>query len=232
MTGPPWLAAVLAAVMILTAACSASRLVVARRRALATEADADALHAVMGTAMAGMLLPQLNLLPATAWAVIFAVAAAWFAGRALRAPGASKPGRPGCFPVPHLIECVAMLYMLLWAHGAQHGTGMAMPGMGASPGSSSDFPAFAVVLTLFMIGYIMWTTDQLASLARTRATPAGRGRALEYESLATDPGAGQTADASGSPGGPGTSRTGHEDPAGRCSPPGSPRRARSPWASP
>ena len=97
MTGPPWLAAVLAAVMILTAACSASRLVVARRRALATEADADALHAVMGTAMAGMLLPQLNLLPATAWAVIFAVAAAWFAGRALRAPGASKPGRPGCF---------------------------------------------------------------------------------------------------------------------------------------
>ena len=40
---------------------------------------------------------------------------------------------------------------------------MAMPGMSAS--LAADFPALAVVLALFMTGYIIWTTDRLATLA-------------------------------------------------------------------
>ena len=35
-----------------------------------------------------------------------------------------------------------------------------MPGMGASAGPAG-FPALAVVLALFMLGYIVWTTDRL-----------------------------------------------------------------------
>jgi hypothetical protein len=58
MPGPPWLAGAFAAVMILVAGYSASRLVASRLRGLATETDVDGLHAVMGTAMAGMLLPS------------------------------------------------------------------------------------------------------------------------------------------------------------------------------
>ena len=59
MAGPSWLAGIFAAVMILTGAYSTSRLAVCRLRGRATEFDTDALHAVMGAAMAGMLVPRL-----------------------------------------------------------------------------------------------------------------------------------------------------------------------------
>jgi hypothetical protein len=160
--------------MILTAAYSAGRLAVSRLRGRATEFDADALHAFMGAAMAGMLVPRLNVLPAGAWVAVFGIGAAWFGWHAVRARGPRTSGHsPGRFPVPHLIECVAMLYMLLPLHGSRptHGTGMAMAGMGASAAPAGGFPALAVVLALFMVGYIVWTTDRLASLARARATP-------------------------------------------------------------
>jgi Domain of unknown function (DUF5134) len=175
MAGPSWLADAFAAVMILIAAYSVSRLAVSRLRGRATEFDADALHAVMGAAMAGMLLPRLNVLPGRVWAAVFGAGAAWFGWHALRGrrPGAS--GRSRCrFPVPHLIECIAMLYMLLPVHGswpAPAGPGTAMPGMGSSAGAAGVFPGPAVVLVLLMAGCIIWTTDRLASLAR--ATPAG-----------------------------------------------------------
>ena len=55
---------------------------------------------------------------------------------------------------------------------------MAMPGM-SGPAEAGN-PALALVLALFMAGYILWTTDQLASLSKAqgrRTRPqAGRGR--------------------------------------------------------
>ena len=84
MAGPSWLADAFAAVMILIAAYSVSRLAVSRLRGRATEFDADALHAVMGAAMAGMLLPRLNVLPGSVWAAVFGAGAAWFGWHALR----------------------------------------------------------------------------------------------------------------------------------------------------
>jgi Domain of unknown function (DUF5134) len=178
MAGPPVLAGTFAAVMIVTAAYSASRLVLSRLRGRVTELDADALHAVMGTAMAGMLVPRLNVAPRSVWLAIFGIGAAWFGWHAIRAGGRGIPGRPaGRFPVPHLIECVAMLYMLLLVHGpgpARGGSGMAMAGMGASASAVGGFPALAVVLALFMLGYIVWTTDRLTALARA-AAPASAG---------------------------------------------------------
>jgi Domain of unknown function (DUF5134) len=175
MSGPSWLAGSFAAVMILTAAYSAGRLAISRLRGQATEFDADALHAVMGAAMAGMLVPRLNVLPDGAWVAVFGIGAAWFGWHSVRARGLRTSSHsPGRLPVPHLIECVAMLYMLLPLHGSRpaHGeTGMAMAGMGASAAPAGRFPALAVVLALFMVGYIVWTTDRLASLARARAAP-------------------------------------------------------------
>ncbi len=175
MSGPLWLAGAFAAVMILTAAYSAA-LAFSRLRGRATEFDADALHAVMGAAMAGMLVPRLNMLPDGAWMAVFSIGAAWFGWHAVRARGARiSSGSLGRFPVPHLIECVAMLYMLLPLHGsrpAHGGAGMAMAGMAASAAPAGSFPALAVVLALFMLGYIVWTTDRLAALARARTTPA------------------------------------------------------------
>ena len=217
MAGPSWLAGVFAAIMILTAAYSASRPAVSHLRGRATEFDADALHVVMGTAMAGMLVPRLNLLPDSAWVVVFAVAAAWFGWCAMRARSLGDSGRSGCrYPVPHLIECVAMLYMLLPAHSgrpAHGGAGMAMPGMGASAGPAGSFPALAVVLALSMLGFIVWSTDRLTSLARTQTTAAHGGNS-DHQSSAVIQAAAPSHDDAGAPSTQGTATARQLDQAG------------------
>ena len=219
MTGPSWLAGIFAAVMILTAAYSASRLAVSRLRGRATELDADALHAGMGAAMAGMLVPRLSVLPGSAWAAVFAIAAVWFGWRAVRARGPGAPsGSLSRFPVPHLIECAAMLYMLLPVHSprpAHGGTGMAMPGMGTSAGPAGSFPALAVVLALVMLGYIVWTTDRLTSLARAKTTTAGPARNSGRRSPAAAPAAAHPPGAGGAPSTPVHAGARQEDEAGR-----------------
>jgi hypothetical protein len=189
MAGPSWITGTLAAVMVLTAAYSASRLAASRRRGLATEADTDRLHVFMGTAMAGMLMPQLTLLPGRAWALVFGAGAAWFGACALRSRTLATVSWRCRYPVPHLIECIAMLYMLLAVPAAQDGAGTAMPGMGVSPGAPAAFPALAVVLALFLLGYVLWTGDQLTSLARARATMAAPARIPEHRALVTVPAA-------------------------------------------
>ena len=215
MAAPSWLTGAFAAVMILAAGYSASRLVVSRRRGLATEADADGLHTVMGAAMAGMLVPSLNLLPALAWMVVFGAGAAWFGACAAWTRSQTRFSWQCRYPVPHLIECIAMLYMLLAARGAQHGTGMAMPGMTTSPGGPAGFPALAVVLALFMLGYVMWTTDQLAALARTRPTTPGNPGATQHPALAAAPSGGHAASTAGRAGAPGTASAAEQGPGGQ-----------------
>ena len=179
MAGPSWLAGTFAAVMIVIAAYSASRLVFSRLRGRATEYDADALHVVMGGAMAGMLVPPLNVLRDSVWAMLFAIAAAWFGWHAIRRQGLGTSAACRCrYPVPHLIECAAMLYMLLPLHGSRPGhaaPAMAMAGMGSSASPAGSFAALAAVLALFMLGYLVWTTDRLTTLARARTTAANPG---------------------------------------------------------
>ncbi len=179
MPGPSWLAAGFAAVMIATGSYCAARLAASWLWRRATEVDADAVHTVMGVAMAGMFLPRLSPLPASVWEAVFGVAAAWFAVQAIRRLRAStSAGGWRCsHPVPHLVESAAMIYMFAavpgsWSGGP--GQGMAMPGMsGGHSGARGSLLALAVVLALFMVGYVLWTADQLTSLAR--ATAGARG---------------------------------------------------------
>jgi hypothetical protein len=217
MAGPSWLAVAFAAVMIIIAAYSAGRLVAVYRHGLAIEADTDGLHALMGTAMAGMLAPQLSLLPSRAWAVVFGAGAAWFAACAFRARRPSRFSWRCRFPVPHLIECAAMLYMLLSVPGARHGPDMTMPGMGTSSGAPAAFPALAVILALFLVGYILWTTDHLAALARAKSQPAWPATARQPRALVTVPAASRPGHAPGTPSAPASSDAGpgDEDPAPR-----------------
>jgi hypothetical protein len=178
VAGPSWLAGSLAAVMIVTAAYCAARLAISRRWQRETAFDADGLHVAMGTAMAGMLVPRLSPLPATMWEALFAGAAGWFAWQAIRVRGGHPPGRSRSpHPVPHLVECAAMLYMLLAVPGSRPagpGTGTPMAGMGGSPGTGVSFPALALVLALFMVGYVVWAADQLTSLTRIAAAGIGQ----------------------------------------------------------
>lgn len=176
MAAPSWLAATLAAVMIATAIYCAGRLAAARVWRRSTEVDTDAVHVVMGAAMAGMLLPGLSPLPGTAWEAMFGAAAAWFAYQALRSRlGPNAASRWRCsHPVPHLVETAAMIYMLAALPGSWPGwpgQAMAMPGMAnGHPAAGGSLTAVAVILALFMIGYVLWTADQLTALIRAPVT--------------------------------------------------------------
>jgi hypothetical protein len=170
MIGPEWLAVVLAALMLLIAASCMVRLVIWKTRGRETEADADGLHVLMGVAMAGMFEPRLSLVPGGAWRAVFAAAAAWFLWRALRGRSRRAGDWLCAHPAPHAAECAVMFYMLMPGSAAGRLAGGAMAGMGGSgPGSN---PAIALVLALFTLGYVFWTTDRLAALSRTAAAAA------------------------------------------------------------
>ncbi len=178
MIGPAWLAALLAAVMLLVAAGSVARLALWRVRGRAAEPEADVLHVLMGVAMAGMFEPGISPVPGTAWLALFAAGAAWFAWQAVRTRGEKnsaggwrpEPGSWRCaHPAPHSVESAAMVYMLVPVGGAGHVPAMAMRGM-AGAGAN---PAVALVLALFMLGYVVWTADRLTSHSWASTAPAG-----------------------------------------------------------
>jgi hypothetical protein len=169
MTGPGWLAYGFAALMLVVAGCCAVRLSLWTLRGRDTELDADAVHVVMGVAMAGMFEPRLRLLDDRVWLGLFAAAAAWFSWQAIRSRGRVRVGRLCCaHPAPHAAECAVMLYML--RPGTPAGPGAAMPGMSGAAASAAGNPALAVVLAVFMLGYVMWTTDRLAAQSRARVS--------------------------------------------------------------
>ena len=120
MTGPSWLAGILAVIMIATAGYCASRLIIARAHRRKDERDVNLVHTVMGVAMAGMLVSWLNPLPDGVWAVMFAVGTGWFGwrawrGRRDRTDVSDSDQSPHRHHVPHLVMCGAMVYMLLAA---------------------------------------------------------------------------------------------------------------------
>ncbi len=98
MTGPPWLAGALAALMILVAAAAAARLCWWRLHGRPADADADALHVLMGIAMAGMFEPGIGPVPAIAWQFVFAVAATWFTWQAARRRARQRYPDPAVAP--------------------------------------------------------------------------------------------------------------------------------------
>src|SRR5271167_4437658 len=84
---PAWILDIFAAVMLVVAAVSATRLVAARPwpgGPGVALADIDIAHLLMAIAMAGMLVASLQTLPNGAWEVIFGLMTAWFAYRVLR----------------------------------------------------------------------------------------------------------------------------------------------------
>jgi Domain of unknown function (DUF5134) len=186
---PSWLADVLVVVVLAVALFSAARLVVARRSGVAGtgEVDADAIHVLMGIAMAGMLVPGLTTLPAGVWEVVFGIGAVWFAGRSVqvRRPGlagfagwSKRLGRVQCceYPVPHLIDCAAMVYMF-WAVGSMGGSGAATAMGGMGGGAGVRLPVVALVLALCISGYVVWLGDRIQQFAPARSVavsaPAG-----------------------------------------------------------
>jgi hypothetical protein len=158
--------------MIITAAYCVSRLVISRRQHRPTDHQVDAVHVLMGVAMAGMLVPRLRIFWAGGWEIVFGAAAAWFTWQAIRGLRSQDAiGRGQRHHLQHALACIAMLYMFLAAASASKAVaaGSAMSGMAGGP---AHFPTLALILAFALLGYVVWTTDRLPSLAPVAAFAA------------------------------------------------------------
>src|SRR6267378_6207707 len=179
MGGPAWLTAIFAAASLAVAVYCAGRLVVARRGHRPTELDTDGAHVVMGVAMAGMFVSGLRILPSAIWEVVFAAAAVWFGYHMLQARRGAQPSPwRSSHPLPHLVECAAMVFMflILPASAAVEATsGGVTISMTAT---ESRFSFLTLPLALFLFGYVVWLGDRAALHAPAlalAAAPAGGG---------------------------------------------------------
>jgi hypothetical protein len=177
MTGPGWLGWLFAVVMLGTAAYCAGRLAVAWRSRRPTGYAVDLTHILMGSAMAGMLVPGLGFAPAGLWQATFAATGCWFAAQAARGltrgrrvaaqgwPGAA--GHTPTGPFVHLLACGAMLVML--AAPATGGRSVAMAA-GRTAAAGGPLPVLAILCAVGLLASVVLATDRLTVLA---PVPAG-----------------------------------------------------------
>ena len=189
MASPAWLTAIFAAASLAVAVYCAGRLVVARRGHRPTELDTDGAHVIMGVAMAGMLVSGLRTLPSAIWEVVFAAAAVWFGYRMLQARrGAQSSPWRSSHPLPHLVECAAMVFMflILPASAAVEGTARGM----TMTATESRFSFLTLPLALFLFGYVVWLGDRVTLHAPALAlatAPASAGPRPGYGSGSGSP---------------------------------------------
>jgi Domain of unknown function (DUF5134) len=189
MASPAWLTAIFAAASLAVAVYCAGRLVVARRGHRPTELDTDGAHVIMGVAMAGMLVSGLRTLPSTIWEVVFAAAAMWFGYRMLQARrGAQSSPWRSSHPLPHLVECAAMVFMFLIlpaaAGAATSSVSMTMTA------TESRFSFLTLPLAVYLFGYVVWLGDRVTLHAAAPAlatAPASAGPRLGYGSGSPGP---------------------------------------------
>ncbi len=174
MTASAWLSAVFVALMLAVAGFCAGRMVVARQTGRPTELDSDITHVLMGLAMAGMLASAVRIGTPVLWIVLFGGGATWFGGQALRARGGASPNAWRCSqPIPHLLKCVAMLYMILTVQAVR----AARPSIGASAGlamgtGAARLSIVSLVLAGLMIGYVVLLADRLTRVTLATDTNA------------------------------------------------------------
>jgi hypothetical protein len=176
MGSPAWLTAIFAAASLAVAVYCAGRLGVARRWHRPTELDTDGAHVVMGVAMAGMLVSGLRTLPSAIWEVVFAAGTAWFGYRMLQARRGAQPSPwRSSHPLPHLVECAAMVFMflILPASAAITATsgGMSM----TMTATESRFSFLTLPLALFLFGYVVWLGDRVTLHVPALALAASTG---------------------------------------------------------
>ena len=189
MASPAWLTAIFAAASLAVAVYCAGRLVVARRGHRPTELDTDGAHVIMGVAMAGMLVSGLRTLPSAIWEVVFAAAAVWFGYRMLQARrGAQSSPWRSSHPLPHLVECAAMVFMFLILPAA---AGAATSGMSMTmTATESRFSFLTLPLAVYLFGYVVWLGDRVTLHAPALAlatAPASAGPRPGYGSGSPSP---------------------------------------------
>jgi hypothetical protein len=171
MTQQPWLAGTFAVIMIATAAYCLTRLAMSVRQRRPTDRPVDAMHVLMGVAMAGMLVPRLRVVPAPGWEALFAAGAALFLWRMAR-----TAGRPG-HDIQHLLGCGTMVYMLAAMTGTAAGPGTAAGIASATAARAMSGVAgasgFGLVLAVALLGCVVWSADRISTLAPVAVLAGG-----------------------------------------------------------
>lgn len=128
--------------------------------------------------MAAMLVRPLARDPRIALAVAFAVAAAWFGLRAVRALVRSDGGAAVRSSVQQFATSLCMAFMLAVGTGApsvvrELRPGATMAGMGPGAIAVVSLPLTALLFAMVLLGYVAWDLGELTSLATTlRREPA------------------------------------------------------------
>jgi hypothetical protein len=184
VSNPHWLNDIFAAVMVTVALYSAGRLVVVRIWSRPIHRDVDVAHVLMGTAMAGMLVSDLNPFPTGMWEVVFSLLAAWFIWRCYqfaRHPNPSTGYHQHLHRLSrrliHLVMALAMLYMYLAAVPAAVGSGGGSMAMGAATGATANFVLLPLLFVAALFVSAIWEVDRighlpLADAIHDQATPA------------------------------------------------------------
>ena len=193
MVAPGWLAPVLAGVMVGTAGYCLGRLIYAwavRRR---SDRGVDATHAVMGTAMAGMLVPSLRTFSPAGWTVAFAATTIWFTWTTIRHNADST--RPSNH-LGHVLSSTAMVYMILAmpAGPAAREATSSMPGMVSAATGSEQLPVLGLILGMGLLGRAWWTGLRLTGLSVPTGTSGG---AVQTAAVRSRPSASATGDGPG-----------------------------------
>ncbi len=174
MTNPGWVNDIFAALMITVAAYSAGRLLAARMWTRPTHRDVDVAHILMGTAMAGMLVSDLNPLPVGLWETVFSVLAGWFVWRCyqfVRDPSTGLTYDQNVHRLSrrliHLVMSLAMLYMYLAAVPAAVGSGGSMA-MGAATGGTTNFVLLPLAFIVALFASAIWELDRIGHWSASR----------------------------------------------------------------
>ncbi len=129
----------------------------ALRRRDRDAALAEAACALMGVAMAGMLEPRVNVVPAALGAPLFTLAAAWSILRAAPWRAARGPGAPA-HSTTHATMYAAMVYMyaLGMPSGPMGAGGSAMAAMAMAGSTSIARPVATLVLAGALTVTAVW----------------------------------------------------------------------------
>jgi hypothetical protein len=178
VTNPSWLNDIFAAIMLAVATYSAGRLVAAHQWSRQTHKDVDIAHILMGVAMGGMLVADLNPLPNGLWEVIFSLLSAWFILRCyqwVRDPNTGIRNDQNVHRLSrrliHLVMSLAMLYMYLAAVPTAVVPGGSMA-MGAATGATTNFVLLPLVFIVSLLASAIWELDRLGHLSSSRPTRA------------------------------------------------------------
>jgi Domain of unknown function (DUF5134) len=169
-----------AAVMLAVAITSFGRLVVARRSSRPTHVDIDLLHLLMGVAMAGMFVDDLNWAPEGLWEVVFCVSAIWFMWRCydfVARHGLGGHDEDHVHHISHFFTHVVMSLAMLDAYfatpaAATDSRAMWMV-MGGRSATTADFLFLPLLFLFALSGSAIWELNDLDRLRRS-GTPEQR----------------------------------------------------------